>query len=93
LSPFSTNLAGFLGGFLGACLAQDARIEVYANDVAGRVSRSLTGACIEDLNHEIYGGIFSQMVFGESFQEPVPSISLKNFKAFGGAWRLQADAL
>ena len=26
------------------------------------------------MNHEIYGGIYSQMVFGESFQEPPPSL-------------------
>ena len=30
----------------------------------------MTGVCIEDVNHEIYGGIYSQMIFGESFQEP-----------------------
>lgn len=34
------------------------------------VSRYLTGACIEDVNHEVYGGLYSQMIFGESFQEP-----------------------
>ena len=33
----------------------------------------MTGSCIEDVNHEIYGGIYSQMIFGESFQEPVAS--------------------
>ena len=35
-----------------------------------RLSPYLTGACIEDVNHEVYGGIDSQMIFGESFQEP-----------------------
>jgi len=29
----------------------------------------MTGACLEDVNHEIYGGLYSQMLFGESFQE------------------------
>ncbi len=37
----------------------------------GHVSRYLTGACIEDVNREIYGGVYSQMIFGESFQEAV----------------------
>jgi len=35
----------------------------------------MTGACIEDVNHEIYGGIYSQMIFGESFQEVPERIS------------------
>jgi hypothetical protein len=52
--------------------AENARIDVQAGRVAGPVSRLLTGACIEDVNHEIYGGIYSQMIFGESFQEPAP---------------------
>jgi alpha-L-arabinofuranosidase len=58
-----------------------AEIRVDASQVTGRVSRLLTGACIEDVNHEIYGGIYSQMIFGESFQEPAPS------KIDKGHWR------
>lgn len=45
-------------------------IRVDAAKDARPISRYLTGACIEDVNHEIYGGIYSQMIFGESFQEP-----------------------
>ena len=56
---------------------QEARIDVQADQLVGRVSRCLTGACIEDVNHEIYGGIYSQMIFGESFQEPAPSPPLQ----------------
>jgi hypothetical protein len=59
---------------------------VDASQVVGRVSRHLTGACIEDVNHEIYGGIFSQMIFGESFQEPAPSPAILGFKTHGGRW-------
>ena len=58
---------------LAGVQAEEARINVQADHVVGRVSRYLTGACIEDVNHEIYGGIYSQMIFGESFQEPAPS--------------------
>src|SRR5262249_36134978 len=43
----------------------------------------MTGVCIEDVNHEIYGGISSQMVFGESFQEP-PATAIEGFTAYGG---------
>src|SRR5271168_3245133 len=72
-------------------------IKVDAGRVIGRVSRYLTGACIEDVNHEIYGGIYSQMVFGESFQEPAPPKPINGFTAYGGRWAakdgvLDADA-
>ncbi len=70
----------------GDLLAQE--IKVDASQVTGRVSRLLTGACIEDVNHEIYGGIYSQMIFGESFQEPPPAPTLAGFKAHGGRWLL-----
>jgi alpha-L-arabinofuranosidase len=52
--------------------AQEATIRVDAAKVLHRLSPYLTGACIEDVNHEVYGGIDSQMIFGESFQEPCP---------------------
>ena len=52
------------------------------------------GACLEDVNHEVYGGIYSQMVFGESFQEPDPRAGAPaGFKAFGGKWTLDDGAL
>ncbi len=66
--------------------AQEARIEVQADQILHRVSRYLTGACIEDVNHEIYGGIDSQMIFGESFAEPAPPPPLRGFTAYGGRW-------
>jgi hypothetical protein len=62
--------------------ATDIAINVQADHVAGPVSRLLTGACIEDVNHEIYGGLYSQMIFGESFQEPAPPES-----QLSGMWR------
>ena len=70
--------------------AQEARIDVRADQVLGPVSRYLTGACIEDVNHEIYGGIYSQMIFGESFQEPAPSPSstqAAEAQEISGMWR------
>jgi hypothetical protein len=70
-----------------------ATIRVEAAKSAGRVSRYLTGACIEDVNHEIYGGLYSQMIFGESFQEPAFSQPLKGFVAYGGSWKLEGETL
>lgn len=69
----------------GSC-AQETRITVHADRVLHPVSRFLTGACIEDVNHEVYGGIDSQMIFGESFAEPAPPPPLRGFTTFGGRW-------
>src|ERR1700758_3281272 len=64
-------------------------IEVRADQATRPVSRLLTGACIEDVNHEIYGGLYSQMVFGESFQEPSVQSPVKGFRAFDGRWSVE----
>jgi hypothetical protein len=53
-----------------AAQAAEVEIKIDASDIVRPVSRHLTGVCIEDVNHEIYGGLYSQMIFGESFQEP-----------------------
>jgi len=70
-------------------LAQDARITVHAATILHTLSPYMTGACIEDVNHEIYGGIYSQMIFGESFQEPPTPTPLKGFTPHGGNWTVQ----
>lgn len=48
----------------------DFEVTVDPAKVAGTVSDYLIGACMEDVNHELYGGIWSQMIFGERFAEP-----------------------
>src|ERR1035438_6244630 len=63
-------LAVVLSTLTSPSQAGEASIEVHADHVCHRLSRYLTGACIEDVNHEVYGGLYSQMIFGESFQEP-----------------------
>jgi hypothetical protein len=70
-----------------------ATLRIDASKPAGRVSRHLTGACIEDVNHEVYGGIYSQMIFGESFQEPAFQQPLAGFIAHGGSWAPDGDTL
>ncbi len=52
----------------------------------------MTGACLEDVNHEVYGGIYSQMLYGECFQEPAP-FALKGFDWHGGEWACAAGTL
>jgi len=56
-----------------------------SNKVSNRITRFMTGACLEDVNHEVYGGIYSQMLYGESFQEPA-LLSLEQFEQYGGEW-------
>ena len=70
-----------------------ATIRVHADKTIGKISPFTTGACIEDVNHEIYGGLYSQMVFGESFQEPAVAVSPAGFTAYGGGWRVQNGEL
>ena len=72
--------------------AQEITIEVRADRVLHKLSPHLTGACIEDVNHEIYGGIYSQMIFGESFQEPPASPPVIGFKTYGGRWLVDDGA-
>ncbi len=67
------------------------RIEVHPEQVIAHVSRHMTGACIEDVNHEQYGGIYTQMVFGESFQEPPLSPPVRGFTAYEGRWVVGED--
>ncbi len=66
-------------------------ITIHADQVLHTNSPYLTGACIEDVNHEIYGGIDSQMIFGESFAEPAVQLPLKRFTAYAGRWTLADD--
>src|SRR5215469_10434045 len=73
--------------------AQEATITVQPDRVLHPISPYLTGACIEDVNHEIYGGLYSQMIFGESFQEPPSQRPLQGFRAFGGSWALRGEEL
>ena len=80
---------------LSTCLSangQDVRLSIDANRISHRVSPYLAGACLEDVNHEVYGGIYSQMIFGESFQEPAHSPP-HGFRILGGKWSVHNDEL
>jgi alpha-L-arabinofuranosidase len=90
--------AAFGTAALSAKPQESALIRVFTRDVQGPASPYLTGVCLEDVNHEVYGGIYSQMVFGESFQEPgegTAEIS-RMWRAVqhgtaSGRWALEAD--
>lgn len=64
------------------------RIIICSDKVISKVSPLTTGACLEDVNHEVYGGIYSQMIFGESFEEPPPSLAIEGFMYEGPGFDL-----
>ena len=45
-------------------------IVVEADTIIGNVTDFMVGAGIEDVNHELVGGLYSQLLWGESFEEP-----------------------
>jgi hypothetical protein len=73
--------------------ADEGLIEVDAGRRLHRVSPYLVGACIEDVNHEIYGGLYSQMLYGESFGDPPPTVPPRGFHGFGGTWTVKDGEL
>lgn len=68
-----------------------ARISVDATQVLNRVSALLYGSCIEDVNHEIYGGLYDQKIFGESFEEPPPAGEIVGWTTLGGTWNIEEN--
>jgi hypothetical protein len=87
----ATVLAATLSAFATPGHAINPAIIVHADQVLHPDSPYLTGACIEDVNHEIYGGLDSQMIFGESFAEPAAQLPLKGFGTYEGRWTLAGD--
>ncbi|WP_160573677.1 RICIN domain-containing protein [Actinomadura physcomitrii] len=71
--------AGQVWKLVPTALTRD--ITVHTDDVVNKVPKATVATGMEDVNHEIYGGIYSQMIFGEAFQEPAsdPGVS--------GMWR------
>jgi alpha-L-arabinofuranosidase len=74
-------------------VCQQTHIVINAKHVLNRIPGHLYGACIEDVNHEIYGGLYNQRIFGESFEEPTAGPVINGWKAFGGNWQPTADAV
>ena len=84
----SLSCTALLGGLLTAApaAAQTATVRIDAEKVEQRITPWLYGACIEDVNHEIYGGIYDQKIYGESFEEPDATQDLSAFSKYEGIW-------
>lgn len=63
--------------------AQDAVIRVDAGKVENKITPYLYGACMEDVNHEIYGGLYDQK-FRREFEEPVSMDNLSGLPVVKG---------
>jgi alpha-L-arabinofuranosidase len=88
MKPFtriSISAAG-LALFALTASAQQAKISVDASKVLNKIPVKMYGSCIEDVNHEIYGGLYDQRLYGESFEEPAPSITYQGWKTLKGEW-------
>lgn len=60
------------------------QIRIDTNAIIAHITPHMTGACMEDVNHEVYGSIYNQMVFGESFEEEAMPIDPRLDAAFEG---------
>ena len=97
----STGTCAVLRRRRGACRVfsthtrsgQEAHITVDAGRVINRVTPWMYGSCIEDVNHEIYGGLYDQKIFGESFEEPPPAAKFQGWTAYGGVWQADGPAV
>jgi len=91
-SHFRQSQKSIVGAFLlmsQFSFAQNAQLTVDASQVLNRISPLLYGSCMEDVNHEVYGGLYDQKIFGESFEEPSPGLEFSGFDKFEGLWNLQ----
>ncbi len=65
--------------------AEAQTLTVDASHVLSRIEPLIYGAGAEDVNHEIYGGLYDQKIFGEGFEEPA-FCDIKGFKAYDERW-------
>lgn len=67
-------------------VAQQNKIIVNAGQVLNSIPSTLYGSCIEDVNHEIYGGLYDQKIMGESFEEPSSGVNYNEWRKYNGYW-------
>ncbi|MBQ9293743.1 MAG: DUF1080 domain-containing protein [Bacteroidaceae bacterium] len=77
-------LSFLLVSFVGMPVAAQT-LTVDASHVLCRIEPLIYGAGAEDVNHEIYGGLYDQKIFGEGFEEPA-FCDIKGFKAYDERW-------
>lgn len=73
--------------------AQGLKVEVHPDKVLNNITPLLYGAGMEDVNHEIYGGLYSQRIFGESFEEGVLPEGFEGMSLYDDPIRMDGDAV
>lgn len=66
--------------------ASAAQVTIDAGVTTGTVSEWIHGGCTEDVNHEIYGGLYDQRLFGEAFEEPIAPDGIAGWAVYDGTW-------
>lgn len=64
-------------------------LTVDASSVVADISPLIYGAGTEDVNHEIYGGLYDQRIFGEGFEE-LAAMDVRDFTAYDSPWAVTA---
>ena len=78
-----------LCSILGTSAFSDVQKENISVDCSQKIATAtpfLFGTCLEDLNHEVYGGLYGQMIFGERFEEISYDSISKYFEVKRGKW-------
>ncbi|MDD2300094.1 MAG: hypothetical protein PHU69_10705, partial [Fermentimonas sp.] len=68
---FSAITALLLTGMVFSQSNQPIQINVDANNQIATVTNLFNGTNIEDLNNQTNGGLFSQLIHGEAFEENI----------------------
>ena len=80
-----------LSAALGMSLqAQTHQVTIRPDKVIAHINPLFYGSGMEDVNHEVYGGIYAQQIFGESLEEAPVVNGISHFHSYGDPWR-QAD--
>ena len=68
------NVLSLMVVMLGVAVvaAKPVTVAVDVNDVLAEIPRTFYGTGMEDVNHEIYGGLDAQRLYDESFEEILP---------------------
>ncbi len=86
-NTFTMKQLLFFLTFCVACTSVAQTLTVNGDNVLSQVEPLIYGAGAEDVNHEIYGGLYDQKIFGEGFEEPALA-HIKGFRAYDAPWQL-----
>lgn len=85
-------MMGFAVAFSGLAVLATT-VTVDPDKVKAEISPTLYGTGMEDVNHEIYGGLDAQRLFGESFEEALPTgQDIRQKHGVSSSWR-KAESL